>query len=81
MNRKGLHARATAKFVQCVEQFEAEITVARGGETVGGESIMGILTLGAGKGTTITVSATGPQAEAAVAALAALVANRFGEDE
>ena len=81
VNRKGLHARATAKFVQCVEQFEADVTVTRGGETVGGQSIMGILTLGAGRGTRITVSATGRQAEAAVAALAALVANRFGEDE
>ena len=81
VNRKGLHARATAKFVQCVEGFVAEVTVTRGGETVGGQSIMGILTLGAGRGTTITVSATGPDAAAAVQALAALVANRFGEDE
>ncbi|RYC31649.1 HPr family phosphocarrier protein [Lichenibacterium minor] len=81
VNRKGLHARATAKFVQCVENFQAEVTVTRSGETVGGQSIMGILTLGAGRGTTITVSATGPDAQAAVDALAALVANRFGEDE
>ncbi len=81
VNRKGLHARATAKFVQCVEAFDADVTVTRGGETVGGQSIMGILTLGAGRGTTITVSATGRDAEAAVTALAALVADRFGEDE
>ena len=81
VNRKGLHARATAKFVQCVENFGADVTVTRCGETVGGQSIMGILTLGAGKGTTITISASGAQAEAVVAALAALVANRFGEDE
>ena len=81
VNRKGLHARATAKFVQCVEGFEADVTVTRSGETVGGQSIMGILTLGAGRGTTVTVSATGRDAEAVVAALAALVANRFGEDE
>lgn len=81
VNRKGLHARATAKFVQCVEGYDADVTVTRGGETVGGQSIMGILTLGAGRGTSITVSATGPEAAAAVAALAALVANRFGEDE
>ena len=81
VNRKGLHARATAKFVQCVEGFEADVTVTRSGETVGGLSIMGILTLGAGRGTTITVSATGPQAREAVDALAALVADRFGEDE
>ena len=81
INRKGLHARATAKFVQCVEKYEADITVTRCGETVGGTSIMGILTLGAGMGTSITVTASGPQAEAAIAAIAALVANRFGEDE
>ena len=81
VNRKGLHARATAKFVQCVENYQAEVTVTRGGETVGGQSIMGILTLGAGRGTTVTVSATGPEAAAAVEALAVLVANRFGEDE
>ena len=81
VNRKGLHARATAKFVQCCEKFDAVITVARDGETVGGSSIMGILTLGAGQGSTITVSAEGPQAVEALDALEALVANRFGEDE
>jgi phosphocarrier protein HPr len=81
VNKKGLHARATAKFVQCAEGFESAIQVTRCGETVGGTSIMGILTLGAGIGTTITVSAVGSDAEQAVAALAALVANRFGEEE
>ena len=81
VNRKGLHARATAKFVQCVELYDADVTVTRCGETVGGQSIMGILTLGAGKGTIITVSATGRDAAAAVEALAVLVADRFGEDE
>jgi phosphocarrier protein HPr len=81
VNRKGLHARATAKFVQCVERFEAEITVSRSGETVGGTSIMGILTLGAGIGTTIVVTAQGADSEEAMEAIAALVANRFGEDE
>jgi phosphocarrier protein HPr len=81
VNRKGLHARATAKFVQCVDRFDAEIKVTRCGETVGGDSIMGILTLGAGMGTTITVSAVGAEAEAALAAIEALVASRFGEDE
>ena len=59
VNRKGLHARATAKFVQCVDRFDADVRVTRCGETVGGDSIMGILTLGAGPGSTITVSATG----------------------
>ncbi|MBX9757414.1 MAG: HPr family phosphocarrier protein [Beijerinckiaceae bacterium] len=81
INRKGLHARATAKFVQCAEQFDARVTVTRCGETVGGDSIMGILTLGAGVGSSITVAASGPQAREALDALQALVANRFGEDE
>ena len=81
VNRKGLHARATAKFVQCVEKYDAQIMVSRCGETVGGTSIMGILTLGAGMGSTITVAATGPQADEALTALQALVAGKFGEDE
>ncbi|QGM97651.1 HPr family phosphocarrier protein [Methylocystis parvus] len=81
INKKGLHARATAKFVQCCEKFDAEITVSKDGETVGGSSIMGILTLGAGQGSTITVGASGPQAAEALDALEALVASRFGEDE
>jgi len=81
VNRKGLHARATAKFVQCVEKFDAEIMVSRCGETVGGTSIMGILTLGAGMGSTITVAATGAEAEQALTALEALAADKFGEAE
>jgi phosphocarrier protein len=81
VNRKGLHARATAKFVQCVDQFKAQIRVTRCGETVGGDSIMGILTLGAGLGSTISVAAFGADAQAALDALTALVANRFGEEE
>src|ERR1700722_16940429 len=81
VNRKGLHARATAKFVQCVDRFDAEIKVTRCGDTVGGDSIMGILTLGAGMGTTITVSASGAEAREALDALEALVSSRFGEDE
>src|SRR5580692_4753431 len=81
VNRKGLHARATAKFVQCVDRFSADVKVTRCGETVGGDSIMGILTLGAAMGSTITVSAIGADAEAALEAIATLVASRFGEDE
>ena len=81
VNRRGLHARATAKFVQCVERFEADVKVSRCGETVGGDSIMGILTLGAGLGSTITVTASGAEARGALEAIAELVANRFGEDE
>jgi phosphocarrier protein HPr len=81
VNRKGLHARATAKFVQCVDRFDANVRVTRCGETVGGDSIMGILTLGAGPGSTITVSASGAEAREALEALEALVSSRFGEDE
>jgi phosphocarrier protein HPr len=81
VNKKGLHARATAKFVQCCERFDARVTVAKDGETVGGGSIMGILTLGAARGSTIQVTAAGPEAEAVLAALDSLVASRFGEDE
>ena len=81
INRKGLHARATAKFVQCVEGYDAAVTVTRNGETVGGTSIMGILTLGAGIGSTIVVTAEGVQAREVLDAITRLVANRFGEDE
>jgi phosphocarrier protein len=80
-NRKGLHARASAKFVQTVERFKAVVTVTRGGETVGGRSIMGLLTLGAAKGTTITVTAEGADAQDSLDAIASLLENRFGEDE
>ncbi len=81
INRKGLHARASAKFVQTVDRFEADVKVSRAGETVGGRSIMGLLTLAAAKGTSISVSATGPQAGDVLDAIEALLANRFGEDE
>jgi phosphocarrier protein len=81
INRKGLHARASAKFVQTVERYDAEVTVTRNGETVGGRSIMGLLTLAAAQGTTIRVTAEGPQANEALDGIAALLANRFGEDE
>jgi len=81
VNKKGLHARASAKFCQTVERFDAAIRVTRGNETVGGTSIMGLMMLSAGPGTTITVSATGRDAAAAVAALAELVGSRFNEEE
>ena len=81
VNKKGLHARATAKFVQCAARYEADITVSRCGETVGATSIMGVLTLGAGIGSTITIVAKGGEAQAALDALAALIADRFGEGE
>jgi phosphocarrier protein len=81
LNQKGLHARASAKFVQTVEKFDAEVRVTRGGETVGGDSIMGMLMLAAGPGTSISVEATGPDAARVIAALESLVAGRFGEDD
>jgi len=81
INRRGLHARASAKFVQTVERFNAEVTVTRCGETVGGRSIMGLLTLGAAQGTTITVTAKGQDATICLQAIDDLLANRFGEDE
>ena len=80
-NKKGLHARASAKFVQTVEKFDAEVKVKRGGEVVGGTSIMGLMMLAAGPGTTITVEATGKQAAEVIEALAALVSGRFTEEE
>ena len=81
INKKGLHARASARFVQTAERFDAAVMVTRGGETVGGTSIMGLMMLAAGQGTTITVEATGQEAVAAVEALAALVASGFGEED
>ena len=81
VNKRGLHARASAKFVQTVERFKAEVQVSRGGETVGGTSIMGLMMLGAAPGTIIAVTAAGQAADEVLDALAALVANRFGEDE
>lgn len=81
VNRKGLHARATAKLVQCIDSFACEALIGKDGDIVGGDSIMGILTLGAGVGSTITVAVKGAEAAEALEAIAALVANRFGEDE
>jgi phosphocarrier protein HPr len=80
-NRKGLHARASAKFVQTVEKFDADVRVMRCGETVGGTSIMGLMMLAAASGTSIVVEATGKQATEVVEALTALVSSRFGEDD
>jgi phosphocarrier protein HPr len=80
-NRKGLHARASAKFVQTVERFDADVRVMRCGETVGGTSIMGLMMLAASPGTSITVEAIGPHAAEVVEALTVLVNSRFGEDD
>lgn len=79
-NKKGLHARASAKFVKCAESFNATIRVTREGQTVGGSSIMGLMMLAAGQGTTICIDAEGPEAPQAIAALTALVEDGFGEE-
>lgn len=80
INQRGLHARASAKFVKCAEGFDADIAVSRDGMTVPATSIMGLMMLGAASGTSIFVEASGPQAEEAVSALDALVAAKFDED-
>ena len=79
-NRKGLHARASAKFVKCAEAFKAQVRVTRENQTVGGTSIMGLMMLAAGPGTTIFIEAEGPDAQQAIDALVALVADGFGEE-
>ena len=78
-NAKGLHARASAKFVETAGRFNARATVAKDGQSVSADSIMGLLMLAASKGASIEVSAEGPEAEALLDALEALVADRFGE--
>ncbi|OHC56105.1 MAG: phosphate ABC transporter permease [Rhodobacterales bacterium RIFCSPHIGHO2_02_FULL_62_130] len=80
VNEKGLHARASAKFVEVVEEFDAAAQVTKDGMTVSGDSIMGLLMLAASRGTSIEIATSGPQAVALAEALSALVANRFGED-
>ena len=79
VNEKGLHARASAKFVEVVERFDASAEVSRDGLSVPGDSIMGLLMLAASRGTTITVQTRGAQAAELAQALASLVADRFGE--
>jgi phosphocarrier protein HPr len=81
INQRGLHARASAKFVKCAEGFKAEIEVTRDGQSVPGTSIMGLMMLAAHIGTSIEVEAWGEDAEQALDALAELVANKFGEDD
>jgi phosphocarrier protein HPr len=79
-NRRGLHARASAKFVKCVEAFEASVTVSHDGQTVPGTSILGLMMLAAANGSTIMVTADGTDEAAAMDAIVALVEDRFGED-
>ena len=80
INKRGLHARASAKFVQTVSGFDASVSVSKDGTTVGGTSIMGLMMLAASPGCSISVSATGNQAQDVMDALASLVADRFGEE-
>jgi len=80
VNARGLHARASAKFVKAAAQFDAEVKVSREGQTVDAQSIMGLMMLGAGPGSEIEIVAEGPDADAAVDGLAQLVADRFDED-
>jgi phosphocarrier protein HPr len=79
-NQRGLHARASAKFVQVAAGFQADITVEKDGTTVGGTSIMGLMMLAASPGCTILVTASGPDAQKAISALSELVATKFGEE-
>ncbi len=80
VNRKGLHARASARFVRTAECFDADVHVSKDGTTVGGDSIMGLMMLGAGPGSNILVQASGKQAREALEALVELVRNGFDED-
>jgi phosphocarrier protein len=80
VNQRGLHARASAKFVQLVEDYDARVSVEKDGISVGGTSIMGLMMLAASPGCSIKVKAEGPEAEAVLDALGTLIAERFGEE-
>lgn len=80
VNERGLHARASAKFVKTAAQFEADVKVSRDGQTVDAQSIMGLMMLAAGIGSTVDISAEGEDAEAAIDALVQLVSDRFHEE-
>ena len=81
VNKRGLHARASAKFVKCASTFDAEVRVTKDGHTVDARSIMGLMMLAAGPGSSIDIEAEGSEAGAALDALVELVSNRFEEDE
>ena len=81
VNERGLHARASAKFVKLSGEFDAEVTVSRDGQTVDARSIMGLMMLAAGPGCCIEIAAEGPEAVRAVDALVELVASRFDEEK
>ncbi len=81
INKLGLHARASARLTQLAAKYRSEVFISRSGRRVNAKSIMGVMMLAAGKGATVTIDAEGEDEEAAVAALAELIANRFGEGE
>jgi phosphocarrier protein len=81
VNKLGLHARASAKFVTLASQFKSDVTLGRNGQHANGKSIMGIMMLAAGKGTQVELMVEGVDEDQALAALVELIANRFGEDE
>lgn len=81
VNRRGLHARASAKFAAVAGSFDAIVRVTKDGVTVGARSIMGLMMLGAAKGSTVTITASGPQAQEALDTLIGLLADKFGEGE
>jgi phosphocarrier protein len=80
LNKRGLHARAAAKFVKLAAQFQSDTRVTKGGTTVSGLSIMGLMMLAAAPGCSVEVRAEGADAQAAVDAIAALIAARFDEE-
>lgn len=80
LNQRGLHARAAAKFVKTAAMFDADITVSKDGQTVSGLSIMGLMMLAAGPGSRIDVTASGPEAEAALAAICSMIEAKFEEE-
>ena len=81
INERGLHARAAANFVKAIDGLNAEVAVERLGQTVDGNSIMGLMMLAASKGTSIRISASGPDAQQAISNLTDLINNRFGENQ
>ena len=81
VNRRGLHARASARFVKCAEGFDAAVQVVKDGQSVDGTSIMGLITLAAPTGSTVELTAEGPEAEAAMEALTGLIESGFGEED
>ena len=81
VNKLGMHARASAKFVTLAAQFKSDVTLGRNGQNANGKSIMGIMMLAAGKGSQVDLTVNGDDEEQAMQALIGLIDNRFGEDE